>query len=162
MIFWAIAGVLLLAAVLALLTPLVRRRVDRSERQDHGIAVFREQLAELERDRQGGRIDDIQAESARIEIERRILAESETRSETINGDSLVERRRRRIFVASTIVIFLVPAATLGLYVTLGTPGLPDAPLADRAAERTRTERMRTKTDAHKARAGRAPARSGTR
>ena len=68
MIFWAIAGILLLAAVLALLAPLVRRRVDQGDRQDHGLAVLRDQIAELERDRQAGRIDEIQAEAARIEI----------------------------------------------------------------------------------------------
>jgi cytochrome c-type biogenesis protein CcmH len=135
-IFWAIAGILLLAAVLALLVPLVRRRVDQVQRQDHGLAVLRDQLAELDRDRQGGRIDEIQADAARIEIERRILTEAGARSASPDSDAAIEKSRRRRFVTSTIVIFLVPATTLGLYVTLGSPGLQDAPLADRAAERT--------------------------
>ena len=139
MIFWAIAGILLLAAVLALLAPLVRRRVDQGDRQDHGLAVLRDQIAELERDRQAGRIDEIQAEAARIEIERRILSEAGTRSAVRTDEASVERGRRRRFVTSTIVIFLVPIATLGLYASLGSPGLQDAPLVDRAAERTRTD-----------------------
>jgi len=136
LIFWAVAGVLLLAIVLAVLTPLIRRRVRQSDRAGHGLAVLRDQLAEIDRDLTAGRLDAEQAAAARLEVERRILALAG------DGDDEPAAERPRAskalrLSAAVLIIILMPAATLGIYLMQGSPGLPDFPLADRAAERAR-------------------------
>ena len=76
MTLWLIAGALLLAVVLALLAPLVRRQTVSPDRSEHGFEVLRDQLGEVERDRANGRLDAASAEAARLEIERRMLVEA--------------------------------------------------------------------------------------
>ena len=49
MTLWLIAGALLLAVVLALLAPLVRRQTVSPDRSEHGFEVLRDQLGEVER-----------------------------------------------------------------------------------------------------------------
>src|SRR3546814_3657513 len=79
---WAVAGVLLLAVVLVLLAPLVRRSVTApAERSEHGFEVLRDQLREVDRDVASGRLDAESAATARLEIERRLLAEAEGRED---------------------------------------------------------------------------------
>lgn len=138
MIFWAIVGVLLLATVLALLAPLIRRRVETGSRPDHELAVLKDQLREIEADLAAGRMDEAQAAAGRIEVERRILAEAaaletESAANPVDPDTVARRR----LIASTLVILLVPIGTMAMYMILGTPGMPDVPLAERAAERAR-------------------------
>ena len=137
MIFWLIAGAMLLAAVLAVLAPLIRRRVEISDRAEHGLQVFRDQLAEIESDRAAGRLQEDQAASARLEIERRLLQESErvqSGAESTENQTTVRWQR---LAAAFLIILAMPVATLIVYLGQGTPGMPDIPLADRAAERAR-------------------------
>jgi cytochrome c-type biogenesis protein CcmH len=59
------------AAVFAVLWPLARRAGASGGSE---LAVYRDQLAEVERDRDAGRIGAAEAEAARIEVSRRLLA----------------------------------------------------------------------------------------
>ena len=139
MMLWVIAGVLLLAVVLALLAPLVRRRPPAPDRSEHGFEVLRDQLAEVERDRASGRLDATSAGAARLEIERRMLAEAERRdagSEDVSPAPATAARRRRLAVA-VLILLAVPAGSTALYLWHGRPDLPDVPLAARSAERAR-------------------------
>jgi cytochrome c-type biogenesis protein CcmH len=86
-------------------------------------AVYRDQLQEVERDLARGVLNTTEAASARLEIERRLLATANTDSETIAP------RRRRLMAASIIIIVIVWAA--GFYMILGAPGVPDMPFAAR-------------------------------
>ncbi|MDF1792555.1 MAG: c-type cytochrome biogenesis protein CcmI [Thalassobaculaceae bacterium] len=144
MMFWAVAGVLVLAAVLALIAPLVRRRQTAIARPHHGLAVLKDQLAEIGRDRAAGRLADSEAEAARIEVERRILAEGD-RLGTDGATDPTTTRRTRFAVAALIIVGL-PVATGLIYLRAGSPGMPDLPLSARADERTRmaeaTQRQR--------------------
>lgn len=135
MMFWAAAGVLLLAAVLALIAPLARRRSGAAPRAEHGLAVLKDQLAEIERDRAAGRLADEEADAARIEVERRILAEAD-RGETVATDDAASSRWRRLAVAALIIVGL-PVTTGLVYLRAGSPGTPDLPLSARADERAR-------------------------
>src|SRR5215470_17875845 len=65
------------ATVGALLIPLLKSRVAATDRLDNDLAVYRDQLAEVERERAQGTLPDADAEAARLEIERRILAAAE-------------------------------------------------------------------------------------
>ena len=77
-LFWVIAGLLTLAAAVALAAPLFDTRTFKGE-DAFALEVYRDQLAELTRDEQRGLISAEQAKAAQIEIERRILALDEGR-----------------------------------------------------------------------------------
>jgi len=138
MMLWVVIGVLLLAVVLALLAPLVRRPVPAADRSEHGFEVLRDQLAEVERDRASGRLDEASAEAARLEIERRMLAEADRRdSEPAGAEASEEAGRRRRMAVAVLVVLALPFGSVALYLAHGRPDLPDAPLASRSAERAR-------------------------
>ncbi|MFG1298612.1 c-type cytochrome biogenesis protein CcmI [Xanthobacter sp. V3C-3] len=115
-------------AALAVLWPLSRVRTVRAAREAD-LAVYRDQLAEIARDAKSGRLPAAEAEAARVEVARRMLAADAAREPGDAQDTGLATRRRRI--AAVVALLLVPAFALGLYVDLGSPRLPGAPLADR-------------------------------
>jgi cytochrome c-type biogenesis protein CcmH len=126
MTFWLLAGLLTVLAVAVLLVPLLRRPKGAAARQDYDQEVYRDQLSELDRDLARGIVSADQAEAARTEIERRLLAAAE-------GAPEVEPKSaepKRSALAAAMVIAL-PAAALGLYLVLGAPGVPSVPFAGR-------------------------------
>ncbi len=61
-------------AVALLLAPLILRGRGAAARDAYNLAVYRDQLAELERDVERGVLSPAEAEAAKSEIGRRILA----------------------------------------------------------------------------------------
>jgi cytochrome c-type biogenesis protein CcmH len=119
----ALVGLTSLALAI-LLVPLLRQRRAEVSREAYNLAVYRDQLAEVERDLGRGLLNPEQAEMARAEIGRRILALSPAPA---GSTSPVP------FAAATIAVVLLPFAAWLLYARLGSPGLPDQPFAGRAA-----------------------------
>lgn len=115
------------AAVMAVLWPLSRQRARRNAR-DADVAVYRDQLAEIVRDQASGRLPAEQAEAARIEVGRRILAADALASALMPEIDSGTRRRRWAAIAA---LLFVPLLGAGLYAVLGSPALPGAPLAAR-------------------------------
>src|SRR5260221_629080 len=76
MMFWLVMVLMTAAAIFAVLWPLARRTPLRS---GSDIAVYRDQLDEIERDRAAGLIGEREAEAARIEVARRLLGPNATR-----------------------------------------------------------------------------------
>ena len=121
----ALIGLTSLALAILLVPLLLRRQTDLS-RESYNIAVYRDQLAEVERDAGRGLIGAEQAEAARAEIGRRILA--------LAPRSAVEPPKSSAsFAVAAITVLLLPFAAWLLYARLGMPGLPDEPFAERAA-----------------------------
>jgi cytochrome c-type biogenesis protein CcmH len=117
-------GVLSLLCVGGLAWPLRGRSAAAEVRPE--LAVYRDQLAELERDRARGVIGTEEAAAARREIERRLV-----RSAQVTGPALAVTRGGRVLLGFSLL--LVPALAALTYVKLGSPGLPDQPLAARPA-----------------------------
>jgi cytochrome c-type biogenesis protein CcmH len=139
LIFWIGAGVLTALAVMALLRPLLsaRARDAASEpgatatdaaapRAAYDLAVYRDQLAEIGRDQARGVLNQAEAEAARTEVERRILASADAPAAPAPHRSAP----RAVAVAVAVVL---PVLALGLYAGLGAPGLPGAPADGRHA-----------------------------
>ena len=117
--FWLIAAALTLLTLATLLVPLWRMRTRVDIRTEHDLAVYRDQLAELETDLARGVLTQADADAARLEIQRRILragGEAEARPASPS---------RFGAAAATIVVLLVPALAGGLYWSLGRPDLPE-------------------------------------
>jgi cytochrome c-type biogenesis protein CcmH len=124
---WLVLALMTGVAILAVLWPLGRARSVGAAGSD--VAVYRDQLAEIERDRAAGRIAAPEAEAARVEVSRRLLAAADrTSAQSNESASAVTWRRRAAAVAALVAL---PLGALGLYLALGSPGTPGQPLAAR-------------------------------
>jgi cytochrome c-type biogenesis protein CcmH len=125
MLFWVIAALLTLGASLAVLLPLAGRTAARTADGAHDLEVYRDQLAELDRDAARGLIQPAEAEQARAEIARRILKadKSATATTAQNG--------RSVRAAGMAAVLAVPLVSWGIYAAVGSPDLPSQPLAAR-------------------------------
>jgi cytochrome c-type biogenesis protein CcmH len=128
MLFWPLFALMTGAAIFAVLWPLGRARVAAPAREAD-IAVYRDQLGEIERDRARGIIGVPEAEAARIEISRRLIAAGD-RAAFATAPGATRRRRLTAIVA----LAGVPLIAFGFYGAVGSPGLPDAPLQARLAK----------------------------
>lgn len=119
------------ATVAALLWPLLRMRLPARDRLSGELAIYRDQLAELEREREAGTLGPAEAAAARTEIERRMLAAGDaaaSSAKTARASDAVQK-----WLPPALSLF-VPLLALGLYLQTGRPGLPAAPFADRGTE----------------------------
>ncbi len=122
MTLWLLLGALALLALLPLIITLVRPTRARG-RAEADLALYRAQLAELDREREAGRLDAAQHQAATLEVQRRILAAPK--------EDAPELRPGRTAAMLAAMVFLVPAAALGLYLVRGTPDMPAAPFVER-------------------------------
>ena len=106
-----------------LLVPLLLRRGGPASRDAYNLAVYRDQLAEVERDLARGLIAGDQAEAARTEISRRILA-----LHPAEGERAADPKP---LAAAAVAILLLPVAAWAIYWRLGSPSMPDRPFAER-------------------------------
>ncbi|MBN9087369.1 MAG: c-type cytochrome biogenesis protein CcmI [Reyranella sp.] len=114
------------ATVAALLAPLLRRQIVRRDRLASDTAVYRDQLAEVERERGRGALSVAEADAARTEIERRLLAAADRDKAEPEADASWHR-----FLVPAMCL-LIPLFALGLYLRIGQPGLPAAPFVARS------------------------------
>jgi cytochrome c-type biogenesis protein CcmH len=129
MIFWFVAALLTLAASLAVLLPLAGRSKNDSTGRAHDLEVYRDQLAELERDAARGLIQSVDAEQARAEIARRIIRlGSEDKASALPSFSSAGR------ILGAAAVLAVPLVSWGLYGFLGSPDIPSQPLEERLAQ----------------------------
>ena len=119
----ALIGLTCLALAI-LLVPLLLRRHTAASRESYNLAVYRDQLAEIDRDAARGLLNAEQAEAARAEIGRRILALPPTSAASSSMSS-------RSVAVGALAVIAVPFAAWLLYARLGAPALPDQPFAAR-------------------------------
>ena len=126
MTLWFLFALMTAAAIFAALWPLGRRT-----RSPGGsdVAVYRDQLEEIERDRTAGQIADAEAEAARVEVSRRLLAAADAAA--IEPAVAATGRRR---AAAVIALVALPLGAGALYLVVGSPELPGQPLAARMQE----------------------------
>src|SRR5262245_59193528 len=122
---WFVFALMTVAAMFAVLWPLGRRYQSRAGGTE--ASVYRDQLAEIDRDLAGGLIGAAEAEAARIEIGRRLLAATDSEAEPVAPPNASLRR-----AVAIVALIGLPLAALALYLPLGSPELGDFPLAARA------------------------------
>ena len=110
------------ATVGVLLIPLLRSRTASTGRLEGELAIYRDQLAEIERERAAGTLPESEAAAARIEVERRILAAGD-QPPPARADATLHK------VLPPVLALAIPLLALGLYLQMGRPGLPAAPFA---------------------------------
>lgn len=124
MTLWFVFALMTVAAIFAVLWPLGRK--ERAQDQGSEVAVYKDQLAEIERDLAAGMIPAPDAEAARVEISRRLLAAAASEPATAPTSNVTWRR-----VAAVLALAGLPLVALGVYMPLGSPKLQDFPLAQR-------------------------------
>lgn len=127
----------LLAVVTAafVVVPLLRRRQTSVRRADYDLQVYRDQLGEIDRDVERGLLTPAQAAAARVEIQRRMLV-VDAEGGAADGGAAADPNRALRVATAVVLALLVPVGGLWLYGgTLGSPGLPDRPIAAREGER---------------------------
>lgn len=125
MLFWILVAVMTAAVAALLLYPLLRGAKAVDDDRAGEAAVYRDQLAELDRDLAGGLITTEQADYARAEIGRRLIAVSAA------GPSAERKAARHHRYSEAFVLVLLPLIGLCLYGATGRPGLPSQPLEAR-------------------------------
>lgn len=121
MTLWLLCTAMISAAAVLLSAPFIRRD-ERTRLAAAGhIAVYRDQLREIESEAAQGLIDQAQAESAGIEIKRRIIAAD--RAENTPDARLAGSERKFALVAVTSIVVL---GSVALYAIIGSPDLPSA------------------------------------
>ncbi len=126
MLFWILAAVITLASVGWILVAIPRGSDAQAPETD--IAVYRAQLADVDRDIERGVMSKDEAEASRIEISRRILA----------ADKAAQARRdetrgpQTMILGAVVAVVLVVGAGV-MYLNTGAIGYPDIPHAARIA-----------------------------
>lgn len=128
MTFWIIAAIMTVGAVAMLAIPLLRRPSGQNNSAAYDLEVYRDQLAELERDNARGMISDDEMEAARTEIARRMLA----------ADARLQKQAKRkssgglvVKVLAGLLAVAIAGGAVLAYLQIGSPGAPDMPLASR-------------------------------
>ncbi len=127
MIWFVLAGMAAFAA-LAAVWPVLRsssRSADAREASSE-TAFYQAQLGEIQRDIERGQLPQTEAESARAEAARRLIA---ARSEAPNVAAAPRASNR--LAAAVVIAVGVPAIAFPLYSLLGRPQMVDEPLASR-------------------------------
>jgi cytochrome c-type biogenesis protein CcmH len=125
MTLWFVFALMTAAAIFAVLWPLSRGR--RPQGGGSEAAVYKDQLAEIDRDVAADLIGAPEAAAARVEISRRLLAAAESQRDPPLGSNIGWRR-----LAAVIALVGLPVVAVALYLPLGSPRLGDFPLAQRS------------------------------
>src|SRR5450759_2970170 len=150
MTLWLVFALMTATTIFSVLWPLGRRKPSVT---GSDVVVYRDQLDEIQRDRSAGLIGEAEAEAARVEVSRRLIAAADAAAESekpaLETSSLW--RRRATAIAGLV---LLPVGAVALYLTLGSPDLPGAALATRVqtpSEAGKVENMIAQVEDHLAR-----------
>jgi cytochrome c-type biogenesis protein CcmH len=125
MTLWFVFALMTAAAIFAVLLPLgLTGRVSGGGDE---TTVYKDQLAEIERDVAAGLIGPAEAEAARVEIGRRLLAAADK-----EADVPLQSNTRLRRAAAVLALVGLPLVEIALYLPLGSPRLSDFPLAARS------------------------------
>ena len=120
LLFWLLASIMILVALLLVVPPLMRdRAADRDTLGDApgdaNVALYRERLADLDRERDRGEVDADRFAALREDLERGLLTDAGGREapRTVSHP-------RPYWMAITVTI-MVPVCSLAVYLWLGSP-----------------------------------------
>jgi cytochrome c-type biogenesis protein CcmH len=147
MVLWIGFAVLAAAVVWALTRPL-RSAPQGVAATDSELAVYKDQLAEIESERTQGLIAGSEAEAARVEVARRLIRSAEERDRAAATQSRDDTRLRSAVLWTAAAL---PLVAIFLYLAVGSPSLPGRPYAariDEPLEKASASDLVAKVEAH--------------
>src|SRR5258708_22573873 len=124
MTLWFVFALMTAAAIFAVLWPLGRQGKPQEDGSE--AVVYKDQLAEIDRDVAAGLIGSMEAQAARVEISRRLLAAADRPRDPPIALNISLRRS-----AAVMALVGIPVVAVVLYIPLRSPRLADFPLAER-------------------------------
>jgi cytochrome c-type biogenesis protein CcmH len=141
---WIVAAAL--ACALAALLCLALLRPAAAARRGQDVEVYRDQLAELERERAAGLVGAAEAEAAKAEIARRMIGAARAlpagSGETVAADATTPRTPR----AALAACILAPLLALAVYAGQGHPGLEAVPAGSPSSPASQARMIRGMVD----------------
>ncbi len=125
MVFTVVCIAMLLIVLAVVSLPLLSGASVLPGRGQYDRAVYRDQLREVDRDLARGVLSSWEADAARLEIQRRLLA--------VDATGWVGSASARSPILAVVAGLVVVLGAGGLYWRLGAPALPDVPFAARPA-----------------------------
>ena len=127
-LFWLICAIFILIALVFVLPPALQRsaqsdRKSEDERRQANIAVYRDQLSELESDLRNGIVSQEQYAQDREEIERRLL--EDTRRE--KSDRKTKTTSANARNTAYAIGLAIPLVAVSFYLVVGNPKAVDGP-----------------------------------
>ncbi len=119
MTLWIALTVIMFSAAILVAVPMLRRRGKTAPEGTPGISVYKDQLEQLEREKQDGLIGEEEADLARVEIERRLIAAGKSADQD-GGSKLAQAWHIRAGLAACSVVAF---GSVGLYAAIGSPHL---------------------------------------
>jgi cytochrome c-type biogenesis protein CcmH len=133
MILWIILTTMTAVAAVLVSAPFIRRH-ERRRSESADVAVYRDQLKEVENELAQGQIEPGQAESARTEIKRRLLTADG--NDDLQAPPLTSGERTVAAIGVAAVVVVGSVALFGLTANFDAPVAPFAASAPFASERT--------------------------
>ena len=127
MLFWIVSVAITLAVAGLLIGALRAARLRDVTAANSDIAVYKDQLAEVERDLARGIVTESEADAVRVEVSRRLLD-----ADTRDVDDMTEQKGQS-GIGIAIVALCVIVGGIGTYAWLGAPGYGDMPMKSRLA-----------------------------
>ena len=125
---WPIFVLMTMGAIAAVFLPLLRQRGPVQSGDE--LAIYRDQLGEIDRDKATGLIAATDAEAARVEVSRRLLGAAESAKAASSAAPVASRLYRRATLVAVIV--LLPLGAGAMYLAVGSPNF--APVSVTSAE----------------------------
>jgi cytochrome c-type biogenesis protein CcmH len=130
MVLWIVFALMTAAAICAVVWPLMRK--PRTVATGSEVVVYKDQLQEIQRDRAAGLIGEAEAEAARLEVSRRLLAAADKETAQASAPALLPDMRWHRRAAAWGVVVVLAFLPVGLYLALGSPNIPGQPAYARA------------------------------
>ena len=130
MLFWTIATLISLAVAALLARRMFTGGPEGEPAEAYDVGIYRDQLAEVERDLARGALPAEEADRVRTEVSRRLLAADA--AARASGSAGPRRQGPRLAAAG--LALAVTLGSLWLYYDLGVPGYGDMPRAGRIAD----------------------------
>lgn len=130
MVFWIIAAIIAFIATLSVVLPLAGSKGELVSDLQHDKALYKSRIEEFERDLKFGNISQEQAEAAKAEEGRKLIAiaKSDEASSAHSG-----KARSVIFyrLLQGACFVFIPVITIAVYLYVGNPNMPDQSLLSR-------------------------------
>ncbi|NOZ54840.1 MAG: c-type cytochrome biogenesis protein CcmI [Gammaproteobacteria bacterium] len=119
MVFWIVALLLMVAALLFLLPPLLQRDIETDvlEREQINVLLYEDQLVELQSDLDSGAITADQFDQAHADLERALIGDVSKKE--VETGSVGNASSSRASGAAIVVGLAVPIMAVSLYLKLG-------------------------------------------
>lgn len=132
MVLWLALACVTAAALAAILRPLGATLPQFVPDGAAEIAIYRDQLKEIDAERSRGLLAPTEADAARVEVARRLLASDEAAS-LERGEASGDRNRAPMTRLGVAIAAIAPMFALVMYLVVGSPGMGDQPLQPRLA-----------------------------